>query len=184
MEDKFMTFCKNCGSQMEDGAKFCSSCGTTHEPAPATDERNGFTDKVKGINDTPDSTADFDAKDIADNKGISVLSYLGPLVFIPMFTRKSSKFARFHANQGLVLLIACGAYSIAQTILGIILRAIFPWNWNYGLWGGRGFVYNALTTILSLVWIVFSVLAVMGIINTVKGKAKELPVIGKYKILK
>ena len=179
-----MAFCKNCGTQIEDGARFCPGCGANTEAAPAAEEKNGFTDKVKGINNTPDSTADFDAKDIQDNKGLTILSYLGPLVFVPMFARKDSKFARFHANQGLVLFIASGAYSIVQIILGAILRAIFPWNWNYGLWGGRGFVYNALTTILSLVWIVFSVLAIIGIINTAKGKAKELPVIGKFKILK
>ena len=32
--------------------------------------------------------------------------------------------------------------------------------------------------------IVITVLAVIGIINAVNGKAKELPIIGKYKILK
>jgi uncharacterized membrane protein YvbJ len=25
-----MAFCKNCGAQLEEGAKFCSSCGTAH----------------------------------------------------------------------------------------------------------------------------------------------------------
>ena len=41
-----------------------------------------------------------------------------------------------------------------------------------------------LSTILGLVWIVFGVLAVIGIINALKGKAKELPFIGKIKLLK
>lgn len=181
-----MAFCKNCGTQVEDGVKFCSGCGAAMETSPTAspEEKDGFVHKIKSINDTPDSSSAFDAKDVADNKGMTVLSYLGPLVFVPMFARKNSKFARFHANQGLVLLITYGAYGIVQAILGAILRAIFPWNWDYGLFGGRGFVYDALTTILSLVWILFSVLAVIGIINTAKGKAKELPFIGKFKILK
>ncbi|NCU25416.1 zinc ribbon domain-containing protein, partial [Candidatus Nomurabacteria bacterium] len=33
-------------------------------------------------------------------------------------------------------------------------------------------------------WIVFGVMAILGIINAVNGKAKELPVIGKFRILK
>ena len=45
-------------------------------------------------------------------------------------------------------------------------------------------VYSLLGTILSLVYIVFTVLAIIGIINALNGKAKELPVIGKYKLLK
>jgi uncharacterized membrane protein len=34
------------------------------------------------------------------------------------------------------------------------------------------------------VWIVFLVLAIIGIINAANGKAKELPVIGKFTLLK
>lgn len=180
-----MAYCKNCGTQLEDGAMFCPGCGASAETAqPAAEQNEGFVGKIKGLNDTQDRTADFDAKDVSDNKGLTVLSYFGPLVFVPMFARKNSKFARFHANQGLLLFIAYGAYGIIQSILTAILKAIFPWRWDYGYLGGRGFIYGALTTILSLVWIVFTVLAVIGIINTVKGKAKELPIIGKFRILK
>ncbi len=195
-----MAFCGKCGTKVDEGVKFCPSCGNsmeapaseqqaqTQQAAPAQEQpagaNNAFTDKVKSFNNTSDETAAHDAKDIADNKGITILSYLGPLVFIPMFARKSSKFARFHANQGLTLFIADAAYGIVQGILMAILRAVFPWNWSYGYLGGRGFVFDALSVILSLVWIVFGVLAVIGIINVANGRAKELPVIGKFKFLK
>ncbi len=186
-----MAFCGKCGTKVDEGLKFCPGCGNAMEeqaqqvaPEQANESGNGFVDKVKGLNNTADETASIDAQDISDNKGITVLSYLGPLVFIPMFARKNSKFARFHANQGLVLLIADVAYSVVQAILLAILRAIFPWNWSYGYLGGRGFVYDALSTILGLAWIVFGILVVIGIINVVKGKAKALPIIGKFKILK
>jgi len=184
-----MAVCNKCGITVDGGIKFCPQCGAEIVASPAqenvnTEEKESFADKVKGINDTPDTTADFEAKDIQDNKTISFLSYLGPLVFVPMFARKRSKFARFHANQGLVLFIADADYVVVQNILLAILRAIFPWNWNYGYLGGRGFVFDMLSTILGLVWIVFGVLAVIGIINALKGKAKELPFIGKIKLLK
>ncbi len=145
---------------------------------------NNFKDKVKNLNNTADTTAEFDPKDISDNKGISVLSYLGPLVFIPMFAKKDSKYARFHANQGLTMFITFAGYSVVQSILLAILRMIFPWKYNYGLVGGRGFIFSALSTILSLIWIPITVIAIIGIVNAASGKAKELPLIGKFKLLK
>ena len=145
---------------------------------------NNLKDKMKNINNTADTTAEFDPKDISDNKGISILSYLGPLVFIPMFAKKDSKYARFHANQGLTMFITYAGYSVVQSILLAILRKIFPWNYNYGLVGGRGFIFNALSTILSLLWIPITVIAIIGIVNAASGKAKELPLIGKFKLLK
>ena len=145
---------------------------------------NNFKDKVKNLNNTADTTSEFDPKDVSDNKGISVLSYLGPLVFIPMFAKKDSKYARFHANQGLTMFITYVGYSIVQSVLMVILRAIFPWKYNYGLIGGRGFIFNALSTVLSLVWIPIVIIAIIGIVNAASGKAKELPVIGKFKFLK
>ena len=145
---------------------------------------NNFKDKLKNLNNTADTTSEFDPKDVSDNKGISVLSYLGPLVFIPMFAKKDSKYARFHANQGLTMFITYVGYSIVQSVLMVILRAIFPWKYNYGLIGGRGFIFNALSTVLSLVWIPIVIIAIIGIVNAASGKAKELPVIGKFKFLK
>ena len=40
------------------------------------------------------------------NKVMAILSYFGILVLIPIFAAKDDAFARYHANQGLVLLIA------------------------------------------------------------------------------
>ena len=53
----------------------------------------------------PMSNASFDAKDVADNKVIAALSYLGILVLVPLLVRKESKFAQAHAKQGLVTLL-------------------------------------------------------------------------------
>ncbi len=145
---------------------------------------NSFSEKLKNINNTADSTASLDPKDIEANKGLSVLSYIGPLVFVPMFARKDSKYARFHATQGLTLFIINAAYTVIQIILTVILRMAFPWRWTYGFYGGRGPIYTILTILISLVWIPIAVLVILGIINAVTGKAKELPIIGKIKLLK
>lgn len=203
-----MAFCGKCGQKVEEGVKFCPACGTplqtnvaqpTHEtvqnpeprPAPQTVQTEGqeatakataaadaLGNKLGNLNNTTDSTADFDKADIEQNKVMAILSYFGILVFIPIFAAKDSKFARYHANQGLALFIALFGWWIVDYILTMLLRSLL-WR-GLGLWE----IYSLCGTVLNLVYIVFTVLAVIGIINALNGKAKELPVIGKYKILK
>ncbi|MDR0743419.1 MAG: zinc ribbon domain-containing protein, partial [Tannerella sp.] len=112
-----------------------------------------------------------DPKDVQDNKIMAILAYLGILVLVPIFAAKESPFARFHANQGPVLLIASIAYSIVVWIITGVLAVI---SLRLALIG----------TLLSLVSFVFVVLAIIGIVNAAKGEAKELPIIGKFSILK
>ena len=111
-------------------------------------------------------------KDAEDNKIMGILAYLGILVLVPIFAAKESRFARFHANQGLVLLIAAIALSVVVMILGIVLALVST-------------TIAALTSLLSMaVSIGCLVFAIIGIINAAKGEMKELPIIGKYTILK
>ena len=183
-----MAFCGKCGTQMNDGVKFCPGCGAPNETAapaaPATPvqeappvqqnpapQQADFGAKMAALNNTADTTAEFDKADIEQNKGMSILAYLGPLVLIPILAAKNSKFARYHSNQGLVLLLAAIAYGIVYGILSTIIYAI---SWRLGF----------IVSIIGLVSILFTVLAIIGIINAVNGRAKELPIIGKYKILK
>ena len=69
-----------------------------------------------GINNTADTTADYDKKDIEDNKLMGVLAYIGLLFLIPLFAAKESKFAQFHTNQGILLCIV----GVAGTFVGLI----------------------------------------------------------------
>jgi len=113
-----------------------------------------------------------DPKDAQDNKIMGILAYLGILVLVPIFAAKESPFARFHANQGLVLLIAYIAAYIVIAILSAILAVI-------------SFSLLLLVSLLNAaVGIGILVFAVLGIINAVKGEMKELPLIGSIKILK
>jgi uncharacterized membrane protein len=134
-------------------------------------QETNFEDKFSELNNTKDSTSEFSQQDINSNKVMAILAYLGILVLVPIFAAKESKFARFHANQGLVLFLAEIAFYIVLTIVSAIILAI-SWKLYF------------IITILSLVWIVFLVLAIIGIINAANGKAKELPVIGKFTLLK
>ena len=100
-----MAFCGKCGANVADGEKFCPECGA---PVAAEEtvggKANDFADKAKNVLNTEDTTGEYDAQDIQNTKGIAWLSYLGVLVFIPMFTNKESKFTRFHVRQGVTLL--------------------------------------------------------------------------------
>lgn len=174
-----MALCKNCGAQIEDNVKFCPQCGATAEnigvqqtqPQQNEAAQNNFSAKFASLNNTADTTAEFDANDVTQNKAMAILAYFGPLVLIPIFAAKGSKFARYHSNQGLLLLIACTAWSIVYSIINWIILAI-SWRLYF------------ISSIIGIFSIVFIVLAVIGIVNAANGKAKELPVIGKYKILK
>ncbi len=192
-----MAYCNNCGIQLAEGVKFCPKCGAAigatavqepPQPEAATPQaepvqeateqqqlsqaQQEFERKFASVmNSTADTTAEFDPKDIEATKVLALFSYLGFFVLIPILAAKGSKFARFHANQGLVLFIACILYGVVVNILTSVLLAI---SWRLGF----------ISSLFSLVGVVFAVLAVMGIINSLNGKAKELPVIGKYKILK
>ena len=58
---------------------------------------------IDKITNTADYTDSFHPQDIAQNKAMAILAYLGILVLIPIFAAKNSAFAKFHANQGLIL---------------------------------------------------------------------------------
>lgn len=132
---------------------------------------------LKDLINTPDTTAEFDPNDIQQNKVMAILAYIGicgiPLFLIPLLAAKNSKFAKFHANQGLVLWIANIAIGI---IFGIIRFVV-------GLLGVK--LLSTLVSLLSgLVSILLLALMILGIVNAATGKAKELPIIGKIKLLK
>lgn len=101
----------------------------------------------------------FSAEDIEKNKVISALAYI--LFFLPLVACPESSFGKFHANQGLLLLIVGLAGSIVLSIIPVIGWIILP--------------------LFSLVVFIFGI---MGLIGALNGKAKELPIIGKYRIMK
>lgn len=153
-----MANCKNCGAELEEGVKFCPSCGTKVEEEQEETEKAVSTETAGEEKEAKES-----ADEKADNTLMGVLSYLSILVLIPLILRKESDFVRFHANQGLILFIG-------EVILGI-LTSVFSW-------------VPVLPIVLGLLNIVFFVFSIIGIINVVNEKKEELPLIGKIRIIK
>lgn len=177
-----MAFCKNCGNKLPDGATFCSHCGTpvNDTSAQAQTEQHQYGTRQNGIFDTEDTTAEFDPADIKENKVMAVLAYIGLLVLVPIFAAKNSKFARFHASQGLNVAILMVAQSIIYYILSAIIRVAFYDSFIFGVCGLLITILNLVNLLLSLAFIA---LEVLGIVNAVQGRCKKLPIIGRFDIL-
>ncbi|MDD5318675.1 MAG: hypothetical protein PHF79_02555 [Candidatus Pacebacteria bacterium] len=87
---------------------------------------------------------------------MGVLSYLGILVVIPLIVSRHDPFVKFHIKQGLVLLV-----------IDIILWIVVQLFW-------------ILAPIVGLINLGIFVLVVLGIINVVQKKEKELPIVGSF----
>lgn len=160
-----MAFCMNCGHALEEEAKFCPNCGEPIEKT-ADGEAEGKTDHSQSEVHTE---TDPVKKDIEDHKLMGILAYFSILVLIPILAAPDSRFSRFHANQGLILLIGEAAWSVIQGVLSTVFTLL-------GL--------PVLATVLALFDLVFLVFTVIGIVNVCNGEEKELPIIGHYRILK
>ena len=160
-----MGICKKCGAKIWPGIHTCPSCGSA---VPDENKNSAGRGKTVPIGKwSADRTAQFDSADIAENKAAAAFSYFGVLVIVPLFMAKGSKYARWHAGQGLGLLAASIAYSV---LAGLLLSV--SWEFYYVL------------RIARLAWLAFPLLSVLGAVNAINGKAAELPVTGRIRLLK
>lgn len=105
-------------------------------------------------------------------KGLAILAYFGILFLIPLFATKKGSFARYHANQSLVLFIFMVVFNVLSTVLGNILVNISP------------LLTLVVTGVFSLLVLVLCVFALIGIIHAAKGQRKPVPIIGGITIIK
>jgi uncharacterized membrane protein/ribosomal protein L40E len=174
-----MDYCPKCGAYIPDGETKCVACGyDTAEKkkeetkntwdyggaaAQAAPENSGEQQSYTGtvLDDIPferkrESTFD----DAVENRGMAALCYFGPLFVIPLVTRRSSRFVRYHANQGLVLFLL---------ELLVDFCAIIP------VIGGLCSVVGGILALVGFV---------CGLTNALGGKMSPLPFIGNISILK
>ena len=102
-----------------------------------------------------------DKADVEKNKAMAILAYF--IFFLPLLAAKDSKFAMYHANQGLNLFL----FAMIGWLVSIVTTFILI-----------GFLIGFI------VWIVMIVFLILGIINAAKGEMKPLPLIGGFNILK
>lgn len=139
------------------------------EQAPSTSPGQGVQQYQppqagEGLNAFPSPTGEV-RNDIEDNKLIAIVSYFAILSIFVLLAKRESRFAQYHAKQGLVLFGATIAFSVLGMILSIFL----------GRFLGLQLVFY---------WppgsIAIFALFILGITNASKGEMKPLPVIGKF----
>ena len=168
-----MAFGGNCGAQLAEDAKFCISRGNAVNASSNTQAEQQYQQQQQQYaRPQYQEPVQSDEADISENKAMGILAYISWLVLVPLFAAKESKFARFHTNQGLVLAISESAYAVTALIVGKLFSLIAWW---------LGMVMTVLFWLAAPLFVVFTVL---GIVNAAHGRCKELPIIGKFRIIK
>lgn len=94
------------------------------------------------------------------NKWVCMAAYI--IFFMPLIVDHKNRSYRFHASQGLILLIL----ALITGIIGVFIPVI---GW---------FIIVPVGGFVCLI------LMVIGIINAYNNKMKELPIIGKYRLIR
>lgn len=105
------------------------------------------------------TSSEVDPSDVEKNKVMGIIAYI--LFFIPLLAAKESKFAMYHANQGLTLFLA----SVIINVVGAIIPII---GWLIIIPFGN---------------LAILILAILGIIKAAGGKTEPLPLIGKFTLI-
>ena len=139
----------------------------------------------------PNQAAGPEKKDIDSGKGMAILSYLTILALIPYFAEKNNKYVRFHAIQGMNLMLVWIAYVIINIIVSMIVGAATVSNCYssyYGYYSGSCAAGAGASVIVSAIFgiigALIGVVAIIGIVNAATGKMKEVPILGKIKLIK
>jgi uncharacterized membrane protein len=115
----------------------------------------------------PPSLPSSEAEDIEKNRAFAIISYLWILFVVGLIAAPNSKFAKYHANQGLVLFLASIIASVGCVVIGFI-----------------PLVNMILMLVVPLLWLGGLVLMILGIVNAAGGHCKPLPMIGHYELIK
>lgn len=163
-------FCTKCGAEHTESVNFCPSCGAAAAPGEP------LYNSQAGPEPQPQQSAQFQQGYQSQqsyyapppqppagkkySEPVAVFCYLSILILIPLVLEPDSKFVRYHANQGLILLLASLLCSAV---------AIIPY---------LGWIAAAAGAIFCFVCFI------IGLVNSLGGEMKPLPLIGKYELVK
>ena len=125
-----MKTCPKCNASLDDTATFCTFCGTNlaaaqgpqqppqQQPNPAYAPAPPY---AQPYYDPYDHTAEFDAKDISDNKVFAMAVYLLGVIgiIIALLAARDSKYVAFHLRQGMKFAIVYVLTALCMAILAV-----------------------------------------------------------------
>lgn len=121
------------------------------------DEEAKASEETSSFKEIKDQT--YTDEDIEKNKVMAGLAYL--IFFLPLIVCPDSKYGRYHANQALLLFIVSVAGSIILSVIPIVGLFLLP-IYSLGIFA----------------------LFIIGLVNGFGGKAKPLPLIGGFTLIK
>ena len=136
-------------------------------------------DKIKGLfTNLQDKSADYSKEEIDNGKLMALLSYIGILALIPYFAEKENKYVRFHAIQGLNLLIVNLVVSAASFVVALVATILFIIpiiGWILGF---------VLYLVIGLIPVGLLVISILGVVYSLQGNAKEVPIVNQIRFIK
>lgn len=167
-----MAKCKKCGTFVSKDDIFCPVCKTKID----INNKEKNNEAVKKAFRTNDFSGSFSAQDKEYNKIFALLCYIPIICLYPILvTSKKSPYVRFHAGQGLALFAIELIVSVIFTMLSILILPIPI----------IGVILSLPVSLLGWALELATLAAtVYGVYQSLTGKAREMPIIGKFRFFK
>ena len=158
-------------------------------PEPETKE---MPKNIKGFIDmfmnTKDHTYEFDKDDIAKNQKNALIACFGITFWLPFISKDYSRYARFYGNQGLLTLITMIPSIIFYSLITgvVICNACTASVYNNGAEAFRYLTFGGWIAAIIFFAICFAIpifIIYCSITSIKQGKAKDIPFIGKLRLI-
>ncbi|MCL2451460.1 hypothetical protein FWD20_01070 [Candidatus Saccharibacteria bacterium] len=141
-----------------------------------------MTEQVHDSKEHEDKKGGVTKQEIEQGKGMAILAYI--LAFIPYFAEDKNKFVRFHAIQGMNILIWAIIVSVVVGIVNSFIWNAFVGNCVSSIWSGSlsGCNYTMANLITWILWIpsfVILIVDLIGLFGAANGQMKKVPIISK-----
>ena len=157
-----MKTCPNCNVQLDDAATFCANCGARISESAQAQPQYTQNTAVPPQGDPYDHTAEFDPRDISDNKVFAMLCYLMDFIgiIVALLATHSSKYTMFHVRQALKITVV--------SILSVFVLIIPFLGWI------------AFPILQGILWVI----KIISFFQICSGKAKEPAIIRSFGFLR